>query len=98
MEGISIVLMLDLLMLVTSNSASNASNASNNREIKRAKMKRSILEIEKILNLSDTHIDIELDRMSDQDLTNLYQDLGEKFDQYIIERNAANNNQALEEF
>ena len=95
MEGISIVLMLALLMLVTSNSASNASN---NREIKRAKMKRSILEIEKILNLSDTHIDIELDRMSDQDLAKLYQDLREKFDQYIIERNAKNNKQALEDF
>ena len=74
------------------------SNASNNREIKRAKMKRSILEIEKILNLSDTHIDIELDRMSDQDLAKLYQDLREKFDQYIIERNAKNNKQALEDF
>ena len=95
MEGIAIVLMLALLMLVTSNSASNASN---NREIKRAKMKRSILEIEKILNLSDTHIDIELDRMSDQDLTNLYQDLGEKFDHYIIEQNAANNKKSLEDF
>lgn len=95
MEGISIVLMLALLTLVTSNSASNASN---NREIKRAKMKRSILEIEKILNLSDTHIDIELDRMSDQDLAKLYQDLREKFDQYIIERNAKNNKQALEDF
>lgn len=95
MEGISIVLMLALLMLVTSNSASNASN---NREIKRAKMKRSILEIEDILNLSDTHIDIELDRMSDQDLTKLYQELGEKFDRYIAERNADNNKKALEDF
>ena len=95
MEGISIVLMLALLMLVTSNSASNASN---NREIKRTKMKRSILEIEDILNLSDTHIDIELDRMSDQDLAKLYQDLGEKFDQYIIEQNAANNKKSLEDF
>ena len=95
MEGISIVLMLALLMLVTSNSASNASN---NREIKRTKMKRSILEIEDILNLSDTHIDIELDRMSDQDLAKLYQDLGEKFDHYIIEQNAANNKKSLENF
>ena len=95
MEGISIVLMLALLMLVTSNSASNASN---NREIKRTKMKRSILEIEDILNLSDTHIDIELDRMSDQDLAKLYQDLGEKFDHYIIEQNAASNKKSLEDF
>ena len=68
------------------------------KEIARDKMKESILKIEKILNLSDTHIDIELDRMSDQDLANLYQDLGEKFDRYIIERNAKNNEQALEDF
>lgn len=95
MEGIAIILILALLMFVISNSASNASN---NREINRAKMKRSILEIEDILNLSDTHIDLELDRMSDQDLNNLYQELGEKFDHYIIERNAASNKQALEDF
>lgn len=95
MEGIAIILILALLMFVISNSASNASN---NREINRAKMKRSILEIEDILNLSDTHIDLELDRMSDQDLNNLYQELGEKFDHYIIERNAKNNKQALEDF
>lgn len=69
-----------------------------NPRIDRKKMTDSILKIEKILNLSDTHIDIELDRMSDQDLTKLYQDLGEKFDQYIIERNAKNNKQALEDF
>lgn len=68
------------------------------KEIARDKMKRSILEIEKILNLSDTHIDIELDRMSDRALTDLYRDLGEKFDHYIIERNAKNNKQALEDF
>ena len=69
-----------------------------NPRIDRKKMTDSILKIEKILNLSDTHIDIELDRMSDQDLAKLYQDLREKFDQYIIERNAKNNKQALEDF
>lgn len=69
-----------------------------NPRIDRKTMIESILQIEKILDLNDTHYEIELDRMSDQDLNNLYQDLGEKFDQYIIERNAANNNQALEEF
>lgn len=69
-----------------------------NPRIDRKKMTDSILKIEKILNLSDTHIDIELDRMSEQDLTNLYQDLGEKFDLYIHERNAKNNKQALEDF
>ena len=68
------------------------------KEIARDKKKESILKIEKILNLSDTHIDIELDRMSDQDLTVLYNDLGEKFDLYIHERNAENNKNALEEF
>lgn len=69
-----------------------------NPRIDRKKMTDSILKIEKILNLSDTHIDIELDRMSDEDLTELYQDLGEKFDHYIIERNAKNNKQVLEDF
>ena len=68
------------------------------KEIARDKMKRSILDIEKILNLDDTHHEIELDRMSDQDLTNLYKDLGEKFDHYIVERNAKNNKNALEDF
>ena len=68
------------------------------KEIARDKMKESILKIEKILNLSDTHIDIELDRMSDRALTDLYQDLREKFDHYIIERNAKNNKNALEDF
>ncbi len=95
MEGIAIILILALLMLVISNSASNTDN---NQEIIRAKMKRSILEIEKILNLSDTHIDLELDRMSDEELSKLYSELGEKFDTYIRERNAAQNKKALEDF
>lgn len=95
MEGIAIILILALLMLVISNSVSNTDN---NREIIRAKMKRSILEIEKILNLSDTHIDLELDRMSDEELSKLYSELGEKFDTYIRERNAAQNKKALEDF
>lgn len=69
-----------------------------NPRIDRKTMIESILQIEKILDLNDTHYKIELDRMSDQDLTNLYQDLGEKFDHYIIERNAKNNMQALEDF
>lgn len=95
MESTAIILILALLMFVISNSASSTSN---NREIIRAKMKRSILEIEKILDLSDTHIDIELDRMSDEELSKLYSDLGEKFDTYICERNAASNKKALEDF
>lgn len=92
MEVAVILLLIMVLMIFLSFSVNSSS------EISRDKMKRSILDIEKILNLYDSHHEIELDRMSDQDLTNLYQDLGKKFDQYIIERNAANNNQALEEF
>ena len=69
-----------------------------NPRIDRKTMIESILQIEKILDLHDTHYKIELDRMSDQDLNNLYQELGEKFDHYIIERNAASNKQALEDF
>lgn len=69
-----------------------------NPRIDRKSMIESILQIEKILDLNDTHYKIELDRMSDQDLNNLYQELGEKFDHYIIERNAKNNKQALEDF
>lgn len=92
MEVAVILLLIMMFMIFLSFSVSSPS------EISRDKMKRSILKIEKILNLSDTHIDIELDRMSDQDLTRLYQDLGEKFDLHIHERNARNNKQALEEF
>lgn len=87
-----------ILMLIGAFLSLLSFGLSTPKDIARDKMKRSILEIEKILNLSDTHIDIELDRMSDQDLTNLYQDLGEKFDHYIIERNAKNNKNALEDF
>lgn len=69
-----------------------------NPRIDRKTMIESILQIEKILDLNDTHYKIELDRMSDQDLNNLYQELGEKFDTYIRERNAASNKKALEDF
>lgn len=69
-----------------------------NPRIDRKTMIDSILKIEKILNLNDTHYEIELDRMSDQDLTKLYQDLEEKFDRYIAERNADNNKKSLEDF
>ena len=69
-----------------------------NPKIDRKKMIDSILQIEKILNLSNTHLEIELDLMSDQDLTNLYRNSVEKFDRYIAERNADNNKKALEDF
>ena len=69
-----------------------------NPRIDRKTMIESILQIEKILNLKDYHYEVELDRMSDEDLTNLYQELGEKFDTYIRERNAANNKKSLEDF
>lgn len=73
-------------------------NISSPDEIARATMKESILRIERILRLKDYHYEVELDRMSDEDLTNLYQELGEKFDTYIRERNAANNKKSLEDF
>ena len=98
MEGIAIILILTLIMLVISNSASNTSNTSNNREINRAKMKRSILEIEDILSLKDSHLAIELDLMSDQELSDLYHESKSKFEIYISERNADNNKKALEDF
>lgn len=69
-----------------------------NPRIDRKTMIDSILKIEEILNLNDTHYEIELDRMSDQDLTKLYQDLAEKFDRDIAERNADNNKKSLEDF
>ena len=95
MEGIAIILILALLMLVISNSAINTGN---NREINRAKMKRSILEIEDILSLKDSHLAIELDLMSDQELSDLYHESKSKFEIYISERNANNNKKALEDF
>ena len=71
---------------------------TSSNKVDRDKTIQSILDIEKILNLSDVHYKIELERVSNQELSNLYQDLGKKFDLYIIERNAANNKKALEDF
>lgn len=93
MEAILVIMLLTLIVIFLHSIEFGSSS-----KIGRHEMKRSILDIEKILNLSDTHIDIELDRMSDEDLTDLYRDLGEKFDTYIRERNTMNNKQALEDF
>ena len=90
-----IILTLMILMLLAIFLSVNISSPD---EIARATMKESILKIERILRLKDYHYEVELDRMSDEDLTNLYQELGEKFDTYIRERNAANNKKALEDF
>ena len=90
-----IILTMMILALLAIFLSANSSSAD---EIARDTMKESILKIERILRIKDYHYEVELDRMSDQDLTDLYQDLGEKFDTYIRERNAANNNQVLEEF
>lgn len=90
-----IILTLMILMLLAIFLSVNVSSAD---EIARDTMKESILKIERILRLTNYHYEVELDRMSDEDLTELYQDLGEKFDTYIRERNAQNNEQALEEF
>ena len=93
MTAIAFLMLLTLFVMFLS-----SLETENSSKIDREKMKRSILDIEKILNLNDAHYEIELDRMSDQDLTKLYQDLGDKFDLYIIERNAASNKKALEDF
>lgn len=87
-----------ILMLIGAFLSLLSFGVDSSKEIDRDKMKESILKIEKILNFSDTHIDIELDRMSDRELSRLYHDLGEKFDYYISERNAASNKKALEDF
>lgn len=90
-----IILTLMILALLAIFLSTNISSAD---EIARNTMKESILKIERILRLTNYHYEVELDRMSDEDLTNLYRDLGEKFDTYIRERNTMNNEQALEEF
>ena len=86
------------LMILTLFAIFLSANISSADEIARDAMKESILKIERILRLTNYHYEVELDRMSDEDLTELYQDLGEKFDTYIRERNTMNNEQALEEF
>lgn len=93
MTAIAFLMLLTLFVMFLSSLETESSG-----KIDRDKMKNSILEIEKILNITDTRHEIELDRMSDQDLTRIYQDLGEKFDLYIHERNAKNNKNALEDF
>lgn len=93
MEAVLIIMALTLLAILAFSVETGSSS-----KLSRDKMKESILEIEKILNLDNNHHEIELDRMSDQDLTVLYNDLGEKFDLYIHERNAKNNKNALEDF
>ena len=90
-----IILTLMILTLLAIFLSTNISSAD---EIARDAMKESILKIERILRLTNYHYEVELDRMSDEDLTDLYRDLGEKFDTYIRERNTMNNEQALEEF
>lgn len=57
-------------------------------KINRSKTIESILEIESVLNLSDYHYKVELDRMSDADLSDLYEDLGHKLDAFTAEKNA----------
>ena len=70
-----IILTLMILGLLAIFLSTNISSAD---EIARNTMKESILKIERILRLTNYHYEVELDRMSDQDLTDLYQDLGEK--------------------
>ena len=93
MTAIVFLMLLTSFVIFLSSLETTSSN-----KFDRDKTIRSILNIEKILNLSDVHYKIELERMSNQELSNLYQDLGKKFDLYIIERNAASNKKALEDF
>lgn len=97
MEALALIALLGMITF-SAMTIESIFNDRDTNQISRDKMIESILDIEKILNLTDAHHKIELDRMSDQDLTKLYQDLGDKFDLYIIERNAANNKKALEDF
>lgn len=92
MEAVDILLLISLFVLFLSVGEISPS------KIARDKMKDSILKIEKILNLNDTHYEIELDRMSDQELSELYHESKSKFEIYISERNADNNKKALEDF
>ena len=57
-------------------------------KIDRSKTIESILEIESVLNLSDYHYKVELDRMSDSDLSTLYEDLCHKLDAFTADKNA----------
>lgn len=92
MEVVLVLMLVPLLMIFLS------ANISSPDEIARTTMKESILKIERILRLKDYHYEVELDRMPDEELSKLYSDLGEKFDLYIRERNAANNKKSLEDF
>lgn len=98
MEVIVLLALLAMITFAAMTIESILNDRDTKNQIDRDKMKNSILEIEKILALTDTHHEIELDRMSDRELSRLYHDLGEKFDYYIRERNAASNKKALEDF
>lgn len=98
MEAIILLAFLAMITFAAMTIESILNDRDTKNQIDRDKMKNSILEIEKILALTDTHHEIELDRMSDRELSRLYHDLGEKFDYYIRERNAASNKKALEDF
>ena len=76
MEALALLALLRMFTFAVMTIESVLNNRDTN-QISRDKMKESILDIEKILNFSNTHYEIELDHMSDQDLTNLYKDLGE---------------------
>ena len=93
MTAIVFLMLLTAFVIFLSSLETTSSN-----KVDRDKMIQSILDIEKILNLSDVHYKVELERMSNQELSNLYRDLGKKFDHYIIERNYADNKKALEDF
>lgn len=82
------IISLILVFLLLLASLANIIRSENVVKIDRPKTIESILEIESVLNLSDTHYKVELDRMSDADLSTLYEDLGQKLDAFTAEKNA----------
>ena len=95
-ESTALLLLLALFMSFAAlvRAISNPSDA----ETDRRKMTNDILEIEKILHLSNSHYLSELNLMREDELSKLYRDLREEFNLYIEKRNSEQNRQALEDF
>ena len=82
------IIPLILVFLLLLASLANIIRSENVVKIDRPKTIESILEIESVLNLSDSHYKVELDRMPDADLSALYEDLGQKLDAFTANKNA----------
>ena len=81
-----IPLILAFLLLLAS--LVNIIRSENVVKIDRPKTIEAILEIESVINLSDPHYKVELDRMSDADLSALYEDLGQNLNVFTAKKNA----------